>query len=66
MNFFLLLIIPLLVFFYPFHLSAFQDNDVLDMASGAVVLSSTSQYGEKWASLLILDGVTTTGWTGTQ
>jgi flagellar motor protein MotB len=58
----ILILIPGLLMFVSFTLHAGQEKDLLDISSGAVVLTATSQYDEKWASLLILDGTTATGW----
>lgn len=38
-------------------------KDLLDLASGALVLSVTSQYDEvKWSGLTLIDGTSNTGW----
>ena len=42
--------------------AAAEEKDVLDLTRGAVVLSATSQYNEKWSALSLLDGTHTTGW----
>ena len=42
--------------------SAAEDNDLLDIANGAVLVTATSQYGEKWAAMMLLDGSTSMGW----
>lgn len=39
-----------------------DDVDLLDMASGAVVLSVSSEYNEEWAGLRLLDGSVDGGW----
>lgn len=37
--------------------------DLLDLATGAVVLTTTSEYDEgKWSALSLIDGTTQTGW----
>jgi outer membrane protein OmpA-like peptidoglycan-associated protein len=46
----------------PNPLMAAEKQDVLDIASGAVVISATSEYGAKWAALLLLNGTPDTGW----
>jgi outer membrane protein OmpA-like peptidoglycan-associated protein len=51
-----------LLFLCPSQLIAGQRTDVLDLAEGAVVLSATSRYNEKWDPLLLIDGTTATGW----
>ena len=43
-------------------LTAGQRTDVLDLADGAVVLSATSRYNEKWDRLLLIDGTSASGW----
>jgi flagellar motor protein MotB len=58
----MLILISVLLMFMSSTLHADQKKDLLDISNGAVVLTSTSQYDEKWASLLILDGTTATGW----
>jgi outer membrane protein OmpA-like peptidoglycan-associated protein len=47
-------------------LPATQNNDLLDLTSGALVLSATSQYGGRWNALALLDGTQTTGWSSTR
>jgi outer membrane protein OmpA-like peptidoglycan-associated protein len=47
-------------------LQAGQDNDLLDLASGAVVLSATTQHGGKWNAQSLLDNSTVTGWSSTK
>ncbi|MGD8389599.1 MAG: OmpA family protein [Desulfobacteraceae bacterium] len=37
-------------------------TDLLDLASGAVLLSSTESYDEDWAALLVLNGTPKGGW----
>jgi outer membrane protein OmpA-like peptidoglycan-associated protein len=46
----------------PNPLMAAEKQDVLDIASGAVVLTATSEYNESWAALLLLNGTPDTGW----
>lgn len=41
---------------------AAEKNDRLDIAGGAVLLSASSEYNQKWAGMLLLDGSTETGW----
>lgn len=36
--------------------------DLLDLASGAVVMSSTSEYGGGWSAFSLIDGGTGSGW----
>ncbi|MBW1847152.1 MAG: OmpA family protein [Deltaproteobacteria bacterium] len=59
---FFFLIIILLVTPNASNVLAEPQKDILDIASGAVLLSSSSQYSQTWASLLLLDGTTSTGW----
>jgi len=40
--------------------------DVLNLASGAVVLSQSSQYSEEWAALLLLDDTVEHGWSAAE
>ena len=46
----------------PNPLIAAEKQDVLDIASGAMVLTTTSEYSAKWAALLLLNGTPDTGW----
>jgi outer membrane protein OmpA-like peptidoglycan-associated protein len=46
----------------PNPLMAAEKQDLLDIASGAVVLTATSEYDENWAALLLLNGTPDTGW----
>jgi outer membrane protein OmpA-like peptidoglycan-associated protein len=39
-----------------------QSDDILDLESGAVVLSATTQYGGRWSAPSLLDGSYSTGW----
>lgn len=39
-----------------------ESPDLLDLASGAVVLSQSSEYSESWAALMLLDGTAELGW----
>ncbi len=41
---------------------AADKTDLLDIASGSVLISATSEYNQKWAGLLLLDGTTDLGW----
>lgn len=41
---------------------AAEKVDRLDIASGAVLISATTEYNQKWAGMLLLDGTTDTGW----
>lgn len=43
-------------------LMAGEKQDLLDIASGAVVLTTTSEYNAEWAALLLLNGTPDTGW----
>lgn len=47
-------------------LLASQDNDLLDLDSGALVLSATTQYGGRWNAQSLLDGAEVTGWSSTK
>ena len=40
-----------------------EDNDLLDLDSGSLVLSATTQYGGRWNAQAILDGSNLTGWS---
>jgi hypothetical protein len=42
--------------------NASQRNDIMGMVSGAVLLSSSGEYGGKWMALNLLDGTSTLGW----
>jgi len=42
---------------------ASQEQDLLDLNSGAMVLSWSSQYDEEWAALLLVDDTTERGWS---
>lgn len=39
-----------------------DSTDLLDIASGAMVLSATSMYDDGWHPLYLIDGTTTSGW----
>ena len=41
---------------------AADKTDLLDIASGSVLISATSEYNQKWAGMLLLDGTTDLGW----
>jgi len=43
-----------------------QPTDVLNLASGAVVLSHSSQYDEEWAAMLLLDDTGEYGWASAE
>ena len=43
-----------------------QSVDLLNLASGAVVLSQSSQFSEEWAALLLLDDTAEKGWATAQ
>jgi len=47
-------------------LQAGQDKDLLNLASGAVVLSATTQHGGKWNAQSLLDNSTVTGWSSSK
>ena len=40
-----------------------EDNDLLDLDSGSLVLSATTQYGGRWNAQALLDGSNLTGWS---
>jgi outer membrane protein OmpA-like peptidoglycan-associated protein len=42
--------------------TADEPRDLLDLANGAVVLSYTAQYSEKWPAIAILSGSNKIGW----
>jgi OmpA family/Sad1 / UNC-like C-terminal len=42
--------------------NAAEIQDLLDLASGAVLISYTSEYSDGWGSLLLLDGTSSRGW----
>jgi outer membrane protein OmpA-like peptidoglycan-associated protein len=44
-------------------LQAGEDDDLLDLDSGALVLSATTQYGGRWNALALVDGSNLTGWS---
>jgi OOP family OmpA-OmpF porin len=39
-----------------------QAEDILTLENGAVVLTSTEDYNEKWSALCLIDGTSDTGW----
>jgi outer membrane protein OmpA-like peptidoglycan-associated protein len=39
-----------------------ERNDLLDLASGAVLIEATSEYDQKWAAMMLLDGGVSMGW----
>ena len=41
---------------------AAEKVDRLDIASGAVLISATTEYNQKWAGMMLLDGSTGMGW----
>ena len=47
-------------------LLADQDQDLLDLESGAVALSATTQFGGRWNVQSILRGSNTTGWNSSR
>ena len=44
-------------------LQAGEDTDLLDLDSGSLVLSATTQYGGRWNAQALLDGSNLTGWS---
>ena len=44
-------------------LRAGEDTDLLDLDSGSLVLSATTQYGGRWNAQALLDGSNLTGWS---
>jgi len=44
-------------------LQAGEGDDLLDLHSGALVLSATTQFGGRWNAQALLDGSNTTGWS---
>jgi outer membrane protein OmpA-like peptidoglycan-associated protein len=47
-------------------LLADQDKDLLDLESGALALSATTQFGGKWNVQSLLSGSNTSGWSSTR
>lgn len=60
---FLILIVSL---FMATPVTAAEKNDRLDIASGAVLISATTEYNQKWAGMMLLDGTTEMGWCSTR
>jgi outer membrane protein OmpA-like peptidoglycan-associated protein len=44
-------------------LQAGEDDDLLDLDSGGLVLSATTQYGGRWNAQALVDGTNLTGWS---
>lgn len=44
-------------------LQAGEDDDLLDLDSGGLVISATTQYGGRWNAQALLDGSNLTGWS---
>ena len=44
-------------------LQAGEDEDLLDLDSGGLVLSATTQYGGRWNAQALVDGSNLTGWS---
>jgi outer membrane protein OmpA-like peptidoglycan-associated protein len=44
-------------------LQAGEDVDLLDLDSGGLILSATTQYGGRWNAQALLDGSNLTGWS---
>ena len=53
----------LIVVFASVPLHASEDEDLLNLGSGSLVLSATTQYGGRWNAQALLDGSNTTGWS---
>ncbi|MCG6946205.1 MAG: OmpA family protein [Deltaproteobacteria bacterium] len=47
-------------------LLADQDKDLLDLESGALALSATTQFGGRWNAQSLLSGSNTTGWSSSR
>ncbi len=45
---------------------AAETVDRLDIASGAVLISATTEYNQKWAGMMLLDGSDDMGWCSTK
>lgn len=57
-----ILFIMLAVLFVSTSAIAAEKVDRLDIASGAVLISATTEYNQKWAGMMLLDGSTDMGW----
>lgn len=57
-----ILFIMLAVLFVSTSAIAAEKVDWLDIASGAVLISATTEYNQKWAGMMLLDGSTDMGW----
>ncbi|MCG6916594.1 MAG: OmpA family protein [Deltaproteobacteria bacterium] len=44
-------------------LQAGEDEDLLDLGNGGLVLSATTQYGGRWNAQALVDGSNLTGWS---
>ena len=44
-------------------LQAGEDEDLIDLRSGGLVLSATTQYGGRWNAQALVDGSNLTGWS---
>ena len=58
-----MLSLVLIVIFASVPLQADEDNDLLDLDSGALVISATTQYGGRWNAQALLDASNLTGWS---
>lgn len=58
-----MLSLVLIVVFASVPVHAGEDDDLLDLDSGSLVLSATTQYGGRWNAQALLDGSNTTGWS---
>ena len=56
----------LTVFLASAPLLADQDKDLLDLESGALALSATTQFGGRWNVQSLLSGSNTTGWSSSR
>jgi outer membrane protein OmpA-like peptidoglycan-associated protein len=55
--------LALTVILVPHLLLANQNEDLLDLSNGALVLSATTYHGGRWNALSLLDGTQASGWS---
>jgi outer membrane protein OmpA-like peptidoglycan-associated protein len=58
-----MLSLVLIVVFASVPVRASEDEDLLNLDSGSLVLSATTQYGGRWNAQALLDGSNATGWS---
>ena len=56
----------MIIFLASAPLLADQDKDILDLESGALALSATTQFGGRWNVQSLLSGSNTAGWSSTR